>query len=361
MEQKNGYIDDSNNCNPLIGSAGCNNNRIQTDAVATGDPTGRNARGESLQLLQQPNCFSSCKRAPSNILHNISSSTSPISTAIDSSEADADVTQTKKKRRRKKSKKPPSDRPKRSVSAYNIFFHLERERLHLLGVQDVHMLATATNDHTSWTEQEVADAATLLSDRPKRKHIKVPGGSIAFTDLSRFIATKWKYTPVSVRTRIEQRAALLLEVYLRNVQDWKASQHMQQQPHHSETKQPHNNILRVEDIEANETQKKPASKSVPNPSLQLSETRCNSEEMHADMRTSIDSNQTIQHKRKSTASPLSQFRSSPTTEDTNEVNRSHKSTTINEAQAVVAGNGNDLLSRSQMKSFDHDDFSRVKK
>jgi hypothetical protein len=56
---------------------------------------------------------------------------------------------------------------------------------------------------------------------PNGNIAKLPGGSIPFTVLSRFIATKWKCIPTSLRTLIEEQAVVVTDIYLQKVQQYK--------------------------------------------------------------------------------------------------------------------------------------------
>eukprot|EP00537_Pseudo-nitzschia_pungens_P000340 CAMPEP_0172358460 /NCGR_PEP_ID=MMETSP1060-20121228/2778_1 /TAXON_ID=37318 /ORGANISM="Pseudo-nitzschia pungens, Strain cf. cingulata" /LENGTH=583 /DNA_ID=CAMNT_0013079687 /DNA_START=200 /DNA_END=1951 /DNA_ORIENTATION=+ len=107
-----------------------------------------------------------------------------------------------KKRRRKKKKKwtKPEGKPKRPLSAYNIFF--AEERILMLG----------------------KDVPTAEQEAQKKKvHCKTHG-KISFAVLARTIGTKWKALPPSERKTFEDRARAEKDRYLRELAVWKEEQ-----------------------------------------------------------------------------------------------------------------------------------------
>jgi hypothetical protein len=82
-------------------------------------------------------------------------------------------------------------KPKRPLSAYNIFFKHERERM-------------------------LADAPTRPQGKPRRSH-----GKIGFADLARSIASKWNSMDADTRARYNELAADDKRRYTREMAEWK--------------------------------------------------------------------------------------------------------------------------------------------
>lgn len=108
---------------------------------------------------------------------------------------------------KKRSWKKPADKPKRPLSAYNLFFKAERARL-ISG-------ATSTSSATDDYDANVADA--------KRKHRKTHG-KIGFAEMAQTIAGKWKTLSAKDRRPFEQKAAVEKARYRRELQAWQQVQ-----------------------------------------------------------------------------------------------------------------------------------------
>jgi hypothetical protein len=104
-----------------------------------------------------------------------------------------------------KSKKKLSDKPKRPLSAYNIFFQHEREKI-----------------VTSNPDVDLAEVLMKMKTKPKparRRHRK-SHGKISFADLARTIADKWKALSEGERHIYLSLAAVEKKKYREEVNDW---------------------------------------------------------------------------------------------------------------------------------------------
>ena len=105
---------------------------------------------------------------------------------------------------KKRSWKKPADKPKRPLSAYNLFF--KAERAHLISGET----SSASNDDPS-----EGDA--------KRKHRKTHG-KIGFAALAQNIAGKWKTLSAKDRRPFEQKAAIEKARYREELESWQQVQ-----------------------------------------------------------------------------------------------------------------------------------------
>lgn len=113
------------------------------------------------------------------------------------------------------------DAPKRPLSAYNIFFQMERKRM----VSDEEDPSESSSHRRPFTRAEVLgkDSYTECVPRSKRPHRKVHG-KITFQDLTKIIVTKWKNLDDSERELFVQRAEEEKRLYTRNLQGWLSQQ-----------------------------------------------------------------------------------------------------------------------------------------
>lgn len=113
-----------------------------------------------------------------------------------------------KSTRLKKALKKPSDKPKRPLSAYNIFFQHEREKI-ITGDKDA----------------KLEDVLFKIKNTPKpskRRHRK-SHGMIGFADLARSIAHKWKVLHAAEKAVYEAKAAIEKGKYCGQVCEWERS------------------------------------------------------------------------------------------------------------------------------------------
>jgi hypothetical protein len=106
-----------------------------------------------------------------------------------------------------------STKPKRPLSAYNLFFQLERERL-IAGTENTPI--TVEDVERVVVARRIADG---LPDKPKRKHRK-SHGKINFAELARAIANKWKILDPSSKNVLLERAASEKAHFLRELEEW---------------------------------------------------------------------------------------------------------------------------------------------
>jgi HMG-box domain len=116
-----------------------------------------------------------------------------------------------KQRIKKKSWKRPLDKPKRPACAYNLFFHLQREKL-----------LNGCGDDRKFSVGEVARAASYQRyDKPRRKHVKTHG-IIGFKHLSRKIAESWRNMNQDDRQVFYSQAKVETERYSKNLELWQS-------------------------------------------------------------------------------------------------------------------------------------------
>ncbi len=95
----------------------------------------------------------------------------------------------KPRRTSKATLKEKSDKPKRPLSAYNLFFRYQREKILRTTSQPLY--------------------------KPRRSH-----GKIGFADLARSVADKWKALDESAKKEFHEKAATEKEAYERELEVW---------------------------------------------------------------------------------------------------------------------------------------------
>jgi len=114
--------------------------------------------------------------------------------------------------KKKRSWKKPKDKPMRPLSAYNMFFQNQRERI----------VAGKTGDPTPEEIQEsVMKMLTSKTRGPKRRQDRVSHGQISFGDLARTIAAKWKAIDPKLKAIYNHYAAQEKVRYKKEVVIWK--------------------------------------------------------------------------------------------------------------------------------------------
>lgn len=114
--------------------------------------------------------------------------------------------------KKKRSWKKPKDKPMRPLSAYNMFFQNQRERI----------VAGKTGDPTpEEIQQSVVKMLTSKTRGPKRRQDRISHGQISFGDLARAIAAKWKAIDPKLKAVYNHYAAQEKVRYKKEVVIWK--------------------------------------------------------------------------------------------------------------------------------------------
>jgi hypothetical protein len=111
---------------------------------------------------------------------------------------------------KKKKWKKPKDKPKRPLSAYNLFFQHEREKL-LYGTDQSNPQVLGSNPKPEKeTIKETGDKAHGRGD-----------GKLGFAALAKDVAAKWKALSPEQKQKFEKEAVKEKERYKRELEEWK--------------------------------------------------------------------------------------------------------------------------------------------
>lgn len=114
--------------------------------------------------------------------------------------------------KKKRSWKKPKDKPMRPLSAYNMFFQNQRERI----------VAGKTDDPTpEEIQQSVVKMLASKTRGPKRRQDRISHGQISFGDLARAIAAKWRAIDPNLKAVYNHYAAQEKVRYKKEVVIWK--------------------------------------------------------------------------------------------------------------------------------------------
>jgi len=111
------------------------------------------------------------------------------------------------KAQKKRTWKKPFDKPKRPLSAYNLFFKEERERI-LFSISD---------------DMATVDVSDGLTEEMRRRRHRKTHGKIGFADLARSIADQWKLIDKFSRSTYETQADVEKVRYKAELEVWMKS------------------------------------------------------------------------------------------------------------------------------------------
>jgi len=121
---------------------------------------------------------------------------------------------------RKASRKKPKDKPKRPLSAYNIFFKEERSRI--LSGKDANGEANGDSNAEATEATDDESSTTSEDEKPGDKKDKTTHGKIGFESLAKLIGRRWQELDDESMSAYKSKASVDMERYKREMEIWNA-------------------------------------------------------------------------------------------------------------------------------------------